>query len=85
MPIKGLIEYLLKHEIPAGDLPGILDAGLRACVVTSAEDKALTAAGVASSSPDGDDPWKRYRLAGIDVDKIRPLRRHVDDLGSSPG
>ena len=44
-------------------------------VVTADEDKALTRAGVRGSAPHLDDPWSRYRAAGIDVSRLAPLSR----------
>jgi len=71
--ITGLIRRLLDDPPQKREFASTLDAGLRFCVVTSAEDKMLAASNVGSSTSGSSDPWVRYRLAGIDVEGIAPL------------
>ena len=76
-PISGLIRTLL---ISPTDRPSFIQAlndALRFCVVTTSEDKMLAAGKVANHTPTSQDPWVRYRLAGIDVTQIQPLDEPV--------
>jgi hypothetical protein len=60
---------LLDHPpADADQLRHILDTRLAYCVITKAEDAAITAAGFGTRMVPGaeQDPWARYREAGID-------------------
>lgn len=72
-PISLLIRSLLEAPQEGRGFIETLNHALRFCVVTTAEDKLLSAAKVGASTPESDDPWIRYRLAGIDIDGIGPL------------
>ena len=72
-PISVLIRSLLSAPQDRPQFIQTLNDALRFCVVTTAEDKMLSAAKVGASTPESDDPWIRYRLAGIDVDGIGSL------------
>ncbi len=78
-PISGLIRTLLDTPQERPEFIRTLNAALQFCVVTPTEDKMLAAAKVSFRTPESIDPWVRYRLAGIDVDGIRPLNQPVGD------
>lgn len=53
-----------------------LQERLAAAIISAEEDRMLTAVGLAFSMPSSaatDDPWIRYRLAKIQVDRFGPL------------
>jgi hypothetical protein len=66
---RGLIAKELLAEEPP-DLPAFLDEHFRAAVVTKADNAQLNAAGMRIRMPAswalGQDPWVRYREAGLD-------------------
>ena len=74
-PMKVLVRSLL--DDPPVDLVALrnrLDSGLSCVVITERESTALARAGVASSAvDDDDDPYARYRLAGLEPESFRPL------------
>jgi len=61
-----------------------LHAEHRFAVITAEEDQHLTAAGLEQAMPagwqPGDDPWARYRAAGLDPHTFRPLPPDVASL-----
>ena len=72
-PVSGLVRTLLAAPTERAAFIRTLSDALRFCVVTRGEDRMLAAAKVAKHTPVSEDPWVRYRLAGIDVSQIRPL------------
>ncbi len=68
---RGLLADMLLDETP-DDLGEFLDRYFRAAVLTVEDDHQLNAAGVRGRMPAGwhlgDDPWERYRKAGLDPD-----------------
>ena len=84
-PISGLIRRLLDTPQDMAVFVGTLNAALRFCVVSAAEDKLLGAARVGSITPMSDDPWIRYRLAGIDVPTIGPLAAEASQSSGDAG
>lgn len=56
----------------------LLRPALLTTVITAAEHRDISAAGLANSMPagwvEGDDPLARYKAAGIDVDQFAPLQ-----------
>lgn len=73
-PLSSLIARLLESPVEPAEVAEQLSRSLRFCVVTKAEDAMLRAAGVGRSGFEESDMWGRYRLAGIDVGTIGPLR-----------
>ena len=78
-PMKLLMRRLIDDpRLDAERCRAALAAGGRWVVITREENKRLAAAGVANRMPPGnaddtDDPWRRHRHAGLDVDAFRPL------------
>lgn len=75
-PIKLVIRELLDQSpVDLGQLREVLDTRLTCCVITKEEDRAVTKAGYGTAKVPGagDDPWARYRAAGIDPDTFAPL------------
>ncbi|MGN9920726.1 hypothetical protein [Micromonospora palomenae] len=74
-PVHLVIRDLLDHP-PAdiNQLRDVLDKRLACCVITKAEDDAINAAGFGTRLVPGaeQDPWARYRAAGIDPDGFTP-------------
>lgn len=78
-PIGGVVEAVIADPAlrDADALAEFLGAQLTYAVITKAEDARLTFAGVASVGNDNDDPWARYRAAGLDVENFSQLRPPV--------
>lgn len=78
-PMKVLVRSLL--DDPPSDLAALrdrLDAGLSCVVITEHESAELARAGVASTVlGDDDDPFARYRLAGLEPESFKPLAADV--------
>jgi hypothetical protein len=76
---RGLLAEELLRETPP-DLADFLDTHFQAAVLTVADDHQLNQAGVRARMPGGwtlgDDPWDRYRAAGlIPEDFVVPVAR----------
>ena len=74
-PMKVLLRELIDN--PVADLPALadrLDLGLSCVVITHEESIELARSGVASSVvDDDDDPYARYRVAGLDPGTFAPI------------
>lgn len=74
IPKEKIVDLLLDADSSARVLE-VLRRYLILAYLTVAEDKRLNAAGHRHTHPDIDDPWLRYRLAGLDPDTFSlPLR-----------
>jgi hypothetical protein len=72
-PINVLLERLLSLSLDSKTVASELQNAMQMCVMTPEEDKRLSAAGLAYAAHLSDEPWARYRAAGIDVEGLRPL------------
>jgi hypothetical protein len=74
MPISLVIKRLLA-DLPADTtaLRAVLDTTADRVIITKAEDQALVAAGTRTRLPTLDDPWSRYRAAGLDPATFAPF------------
>lgn len=74
-PARLLVRRLLDDPpaTPAA-LVRILKRDIRYVVLSREENRQLVAAKVGTKLPAGsNDPWDRYRMAGIELDNLRPL------------
>jgi hypothetical protein len=74
VPISIVIGQMLL-QLPSGTagLRAALEATADRVIITSAENAALTAAGVRDAIPDTSDPWSRYRALGLEKSDFTPL------------
>ena len=84
---RGILAEELLTETPS-DLAAFLDRHFRAAVLTVEDDHQLNKAGVRAKMPAdwklGDDPWQRYRAAGLDPDAfVIPAERFPGQFPSS--
>lgn len=83
--VGDLVENLLASldTLTPASLAALINAEHRFAVITAEEDQHLTAAGLEQSMPagcGGDDPWARYRAAGLDPATFRPLPPEVASI-----
>lgn len=74
IPISLVIRSLLANP-PAttAALRSILEASADRVIITKEEDQAMTAAGARNATPMANDPWSRYRAAGLDPQNFHPF------------
>lgn len=74
-PIRNLVVHVLIEAefLTVNSLQSVLRSGLASAVITKDEDAQLTRARLATLDVPLDDPWLRYRMAGLAVGGFRPL------------